>query len=196
MEFEKTVLRRRMVRHYSPDPVPRATIDRILALAQHAPSAGFSQGCAFVVLTSADLRRKIAVLQGEEDYAKSGFHRWISEAPVSVVACVSEKLYHDRYNEKDKLTEDGREIDWPTPYWFFDIGAASMIILLAAVDSGLAASFTGVIDIAGVKQLLGIPDDFHPVGVISIGQPQKDKRSPSLKRGRRPLNQVVHWESW
>ncbi len=196
MEFEKAVLRRRMVRHFASTPIPRATVDRILSLAQHAPSAGFSQGCAYVVLTRPEIRKKVAVLQGEDEYVRSGFHRWISEAPVSVVACVSEKLYHDRYREKDKLNDEGKEIDWPTPYWFFDVGAASMIILLGAVDSGLAASFTGVSDVTGMKKLLGIPKHFHPVGVIAMGYARKDVKSPSLKRGRRPSDQVVHRECW
>lgn len=190
------VLRRRMVRHFSSEPVSRAGIDKILQLAQQAPSAGFSQGCAFVVLTDQSIRKKIAILQGEEEYVRSGFHRWISEAPVSIVACVSEKVYHDRYREKDKLNADGTEIAWPTPYWFFDIGCASMIIFLSAVDAGLAAAFSGVSDVAGVRQLLGIPADFHPVGVISIGHPAGDVKSPSLKRGRRPFDQVVHNQKW
>jgi nitroreductase len=185
-----------MVRHFGPEPVSREVVDRVVSLAQHAPSAGFSQGCAYVVITNADSRKKIAALQGEEEYATSGFHKWISEAPVNIVVCVSEKLYHDRYNEKDKLKENGTEIEWPTPYWFFDAGCASMIILLAAVDAGLAAAFSGVSDVDGVKQFLGIPEDFHPVGVISIGHPEIDVRSPSLRRGRRPSAQVVHFEHW
>ncbi len=196
MDFEQVVLRRRMVRHFTSDPVSNATVDSILALAQHAPSAGFSQGCAFVVVTEAALRHEVAIVQGEEEYSQSGFHHWISEAPVNIVACVSEKIYHDRYNESDKLKQDGTEIAWPTPYWFFDIGCASMIILLAAVDRGLAAAFSGVSDVGGMKRLLGIPDDFHPVGVISLGHPAPDVKSPSLKRGRRPFNQVVHRGHW
>ena len=37
----------------------------------------------------------------------------------------------------DKLS-DGEEIDWPVPYWFVDAGAALMLVLLAAIDEGLA----------------------------------------------------------
>ena len=185
-----------MVRHFTNEPVLRGTIENILELAQHAPSAGFSQGSAFVVVTDQETKGKVARLQGEEDYGAGGFHRWISEAPVAVVACVSEKIYHDRYKEPDKLDEHGREIDWPTPYWFFDIGAGCMIILLAAVDAGLAAAFTGVPDVKGMKELLGIPSHFHPVGLISIGHGAKDVKSPSLKRGRRKPAEVVHYERW
>ena len=196
MEFERVVRKRRMVRHFAQDSVPRETVDRILGLAQHAPSAGFSQGSAYVVVTDAEVKRKVAKLQGEEDYKAGGFHGWMSEAPVAIVACVSEKLYHDRYNEPDKLDDQGKEIEWPTPYWFFDVGAGCMIILLAAVDSGLSAAFSGVFDVKGMKELLGIPSYFHPVGVISIGKGSEDVRSPSLKRGRRKAADVVHYNKW
>ena len=185
-----------MVRHFDSGPVSKKTVDHILELAAHAPSAGFSQGSAYVVVTGVELKKKVARLQGEEDYRSSGFHGWISEAPVAIIACVSEKLYHDRYNEPDKLDDEGKEIEWPTPYWFFDIGAGCMIILLAAVDAGLAAAFSGVFDVKKMKELLGIPAHFHPVGVISIGKGMKDVKSPSLKRGRREWGKVVHYERW
>lgn len=196
VEFEQAVRRRRMVRHFAGEPVPKEMVDRILELALRAPSAGFSQGSAHMVVTDVELKKKVAKLQGEEDYSSSGFHRWISEAPVAIVACVSEKLYHDRYNEPDKLNEEGKEIGWPTPYWFFDIGAGCMIVLLAAVDAGLSAAFSGVFDVKGVKELLGIPMHFHPVGVISIGRGAEDVKSPSLKRGRRQWSDVVHHNRW
>jgi len=196
MEFTQAVLKRRMVRHFTSEPVPSVIVDKILELAQHAPSAGFSQGSAYVVVTDLEMRLKVGALQGEQSYASAGFHKWVSEAPVDIVACVSEKLYHDRYNEPDKLDEEGKEIEWPTPYWHFDIGAGCMIVLLAAVDTGLAAAFTGVFNVSGMKDLLGIPADFHPVGVISIGHGAKDVRSPSLKRGRRPATDVVHYGRW
>lgn len=197
MEFEKAVRKRRMVRNFRREPVPKNVIDKILELALHAPSAGFSQGWAYVVVTGEELKRKVGELQGETTYyAKTRFHKFISEAPAVIVACTSEKLYHDRYRQPDKLREDGTEIEWPTPYWYFDIGCACMLIFLAAVNEGLAAAFTGVFNVNEMKSLLGIPDHFHPVGVISIGLPAPDTKSPSLKRGRRPLNEVVHYEHW
>ena len=197
MEFEKVVLKRRMVRNFQPKPVPKQVIDKILELALHAPSAGFSQGWAYVVVQDEKLRKQIGDLQGETDfYATRRFHRFVSEAPLLIVACTSEKIYHDRYRESDKLKEDGTEIEWPTPYWHFDIGSSCMLIFLAAVDEGYASAFTGVFRVQEMKKLLGIPEHFHPVGVISIGLPAKDVKSPSLKRGRRSLEQVVHYEHW
>jgi len=196
MEFQTVVRKRRMVRHFTSEQVSREEIDHILELAQHSPSAGFSQGSAYVVVTDTETKDKVAKLQGEGDYSVLGFHKWISEAPVAIVACTSEKLYHDRYNEPDKLDENGKEIEWPTPYWFFDIGAGCMVLLLGAVDAGLAAAFSGVFDVNGMKDMLGIPAHFHPVGVISIGHGAPDVKSQSLKRGRRKWADVIHYDRW
>jgi nitroreductase len=183
-----------MVRNFAPDNVPDVIVNRILELAQHGPSAGYSQGVAYVVIRDPKTKKAIG---GEEAFLPNGFHNFVSYAPVLIVVCVSEQLYHKRYTETDKL-QDGKEIEWPTPYWFFDAGASSMIILLAAVAMNYAAAFVGLerADIIKVRKLLGIPEEFHPVGVISLGKPAPDKKSPSLKRGRKKFEQVVHFEQW
>lgn len=196
MEFSEVVRKRRMVRHFTEEPVAPEVIDRILDLARHAPSAGFTQGQSFIVVTRPDLKQEIARLCGEERYVESGFHHWISGAPVLVVACTSEAAYHRRYREPDKINEDGTEIEWPVPYWHFDIGASCMLLLLAVVDEGLAAGFAGAHDLDGLRALLGIPEEVTPVGVIPIGHPAPDKRSPSLKRGRVPDESYIHREQW
>ncbi|HKM50461.1 MAG TPA: nitroreductase family protein [Candidatus Bathyarchaeia archaeon] len=197
MEFDQVLRKRRMVRNFQPKSFSLEKINRILEVAQKAPSAGFSQGWAYIVITRPDLRKKIGILQGEEDfYAKRRFHKFISEAPVLIVACTSELLYHERYGEPDKRREDGREVEWTVPFWYFDLGCACMLIFLAAVNEGLAAAFTGVFRTEQMRMLLGIPNHFHPVGVISVGYPDSDVKSPSLRRGRRPAREVVHFEQW
>ncbi|HEX6122690.1 MAG TPA: nitroreductase family protein [Ktedonobacterales bacterium] len=196
MEFREVVRKRRMMRHFLPEPVAPEVIERMLQLARHAPSAGFTQGQAFIVVTEPELKRAIGALCGEAEYVEGGFHPFISEAPVLVVPCTSEAAYHRRYQEADKLQEDGTEIVWPVPYWHMDIGCAVMILLLAAVDEGLAAGFAGVPDLAGLRALLGIPETVTPVGVIPMGHRAPDVPSPSLKRGRTPDAQYIHHESW
>jgi nitroreductase len=197
MEFDQIVRKRRMVRNFQRKPVSVEAINRILEIAQHSPSAGFSQGWAYVVITDPDLKKKIGQIQGEEDfYAEKRFHKFVSEAPALIVACTSEELYHERYRESDKLKEDGTEIEWPVPYWHFDIGCACMLIFLAAVNEGLATGFTGVFRTDDMRKLLRIPLKFHPVGVISLGYPDSDIKSPSLRRGRRAVKEVVHYEGW
>ena len=196
MEFTEVVKRRRMVRQFTPEPVDPAAIERIVQLARHAPSAGFTQGQYFVVVTRPEVKRAIAELCGEAGYVASGFHPWISGAPVLVVPCTSEAAYHRRYREADKVGADGKEIDWPVPYWHMDIGCAVMVLLLAAVDEGLAAGFAGTHQWEELKALLNIPPEVTPVGVIPVGHPLPDKRSPSLKRGRKPDALYLHRERW
>src|SRR6476646_3229539 len=110
MEFSEAVRKRRMVRHFLPEPVAPEVIERMLQLARHAPSAGFTQGQSFIVVTKPELKRAIGALCGEEDYVEGGFHPFISEAPVLVVPCTSELAYHRRYQEADKVQDDGTEI--------------------------------------------------------------------------------------
>lgn len=196
MDFADVVRKRRMVRHFSDEPVAPEAVDRILDLARHAPSAGFTQGQSFVVVTDPELRRKIAALCGEDEYVASGFHPFVSGAPVLLIPCTSEAAYHRRYQEPDKIQDDGTEIVWPVPYWHMDIGCAVMLALLAVVDEGLAAGFAGAHDLAALRALLSIPDEVTPVGVIPIGRPAPDKPSPSLKRGRKAEAEYVHRERW
>ena len=196
MEFREVVRRRRMVRHFTDEPVAPEVIERMLALVRHAPSAGFTQGQSFVVVTRPELKAEIARLCGEESYVAGGFHPFISGAPVLLVACTSEAAYHRRYREPDKVRADGSEIEWPVPYWHMDIGCAVMILLLAAVDEGLAAGFAGAHDLDALRVLLGIPAEVTPVGVIPIGHRAPDVPSGSLKRGRTPDAAYVHRERW
>lgn len=196
MEFQDVVRKRRMVRHFTSEPVAEEVIERIVAAAQHAPSAGFSQGVAFVAVTEETTRRRIGEIAGEESYVRGGFDPFISQAPVQIVICASEQVYHDRYREPDKKPEDADEIDWPVPYWHTDAGCALMLILLAAVNEGLGSAFVGTHHPDQLQELLGIPVDYLPIGVAMIGHPAPDVPSPSLKRGRRKLDDVLHHERW
>jgi nitroreductase len=196
MEFSDTVARRRMVRNYRPDPVADDAVERIVAAARRAPSAGFTQGQSLIVVRSEATRRAIARLADEDGYVAAGFDPWISRAPVHIVVCVSEQAYHDRYREPDKLSPDGEEIEWNVPYWWVDAGATMMLVLLAAVDEGLAAGFLGVHSLPGLRELLAIPPEVTPIGIVTVGHPAADRRSGSLKRGWKAREAVVHEERW
>ncbi len=196
MEFSEVVRKRRMVRHFTAEPIEPEVMDRILDLAKRAPSAGYTQGQSFVVVTRPELKAEIARLCGEEYYVASGWDPWISEAPVLAIPCTSEEAYHRRYQEPDKIGDDGTEIVWPVPFWFMDVGCAVENLLLAVVDEGLAAGFAGVHDLSALRALLNIPEEVTPVGVIPIGHGAPDMPSPSLKRGRKAQAEYVHREGW
>jgi FMN reductase [NAD(P)H] len=195
VDFEEVVAHRRMVRNYTDEAVSRQAIEGIVRAARRAPSAGYTQGQYLVVVTDPATRRQIAALANEDEYVKDGFDPWISSAPVHIVVCVSEADYHRRYQEPDKL-EDGKEIEWPVPYWWIDGGAALMLVLLAAVDKGLAAGFFGFHRMSGLNELLQIPPEVSPLGVVTVGHPAPDRRSGSLKNRGKPLERIAHWERW
>jgi FMN reductase [NAD(P)H] len=197
MDFEQVVMKRRAVRRFEEGGVDREVIDRIARLAQRVPSAGFSQGQRLVVVTEPDQRREVARIYGEDEYEPM-FGRWISECAAQFIPCVSEAIYHRRYQEPDKIDEDSGEIEWPIPYWWVDIGATMQNVMLAAVNEGLGCGFVGA-DAAGIAELktyLGIPEEFEPIGVMPVGRPIADVRSPSLKRGWVPFEDFAHWETW
>ena len=189
--------RRRMVRAYRDEPVPRETIERVCRTIRRAPSGGFSQGARLLVVTDGETRRRLAQLAGEEEYKEP----WISRAPVHIVVLTREEDYHERYRQPDKL-RDGDELSWPAPYWYVDAGAGFMLLLLAAIDEGLAAGTYGVLGerVQPLKDLLGVPDDVHFVCVVTVGHASSadtvSARSSRLTRARKPLDQLVHWERW
>jgi nitroreductase len=197
MDFAELVMKRRTVRRFADEPVEREVLDTIVRLAQHTPSAGFSQGQRVVVVTELEQRRLVGrICEEEPEFGPESFGPWISTCAAQFIPCVSEEVYHRRYREPDKIQPDGREIDWPIPYWWMDIGCTVMILMLAAHDAGLAAGFAGTDDPSRLQDALGIPAEFVPVGVIPVGRPLPDLRSPSLKRGWLPIDEFAHFERW
>ena len=198
MDFQEVVRRRRMVRRYDAErPVPPDMRDRLLANAQRAPSAGFSQGWAFLVLEDGTDRDRFWSTTRDEGLADS----WLDgmqTAPLLVVALSHKDAYLDRYAEADKGWRDRDESHWPVPYWDIDTGMAALLMLLTAVDLELAACFFGVAPhrIAPLRAEFGVPDAYTPVGVVSVGYPAPDRPSPSLARGRRDPDEVVHHARW
>ena len=71
MQFQDVLRKRRMVRNFTDEPIPDDVIERIIEAGQHAPSAGFSQGVVYVVVTDEETRREIARIGGEEWSARS-----------------------------------------------------------------------------------------------------------------------------
>lgn len=196
MDFTEVVRSRRMVRNFQATPVPDEILLQILDLARRGPSAGFTQGQDFIVITDPQTKQAIAELCGESYYVESGFAPFISAAPALIIPCTNETAYLRRYRESDKMNDETADLNWPVPFWFMDVGCAVMLILLAVVNEGLAAGFAGMWDLSACRELLGIPEEVTPVGVIPIGYPAVDKPSPSLKRGRRAPENVIHRERW
>jgi nitroreductase len=206
MEFDEVVRRRRMVRSYDASrPIPPELVDKIVNHALRAPSAGFSQGWGFLVLqepadrdlywssTTADL--------GDAPTDQAWRDTWLERmrtAQLIIVALSNKSVYLDRYAQDDKGWTDRDESHWPVPYWDIDTGFASLLMHLTAVNEGLGSCFIGlpVQTVGAFKAAFGIPDEFTPIGALTVGYRAPDKRSPSLRRGHRPVDDVVHHGRW
>src|SRR2546421_1073765 len=193
MEFQDVIRQRRMVRNFANRPIPPEVLDRILDNARRAPSAGFSQGIGFLVLEGPEQVGRFwdATFPRAERHA----FRWpgLFRAPVIVLPCSHKQVYLDRYAEPDKGWTDRDEGRWPVPYWDIDTAFATMAILLSATDAGLGALFFGLFTgLPELRAVFGLPEAVAPIGAVALGWPAPDEPSPSLARGRRPRNEVVH----
>ncbi|RLV48398.1 nitroreductase family protein [Nocardioides mangrovicus] len=195
MEFQDVVRRRRMVRDYDSRPVDPAVVDRCLANAQRAPSAGFSQGWGFLVLDRPETVRRYWELTADIAHPDA----WLTgmmRAPVIVLPCSSKAAYLDRYAEPDKGWTDRDEARWPMPFWHMDAAMASLLILQTVVDEGLGACFFGVVEIDAVRTEFGIPASHDPVGVITIGHRTDSSGAAGSPRTRARRSDVVHRNRW
>lgn len=200
MEFAEAVRRRRMTRDFRPDALPSPLVRELLDLARRAPSAGNSQGTAFLVLDTPDLVGQYWSVTlspaRRERFPWPGLLR----APVLVVPIGEPHAYVDRYGESDKAaTGLGAGVDaWPVPYWYVDTAMAAMSLLLAAEDRGLGALFFGLFEHeAAVMEHFGVPADRRPIGTIALGRAgANDRASRSSTRARQPLDDVLHVGRW
>ena len=192
-----------MVRAYTDQPVTPEVRDRILAAANRAPSAGFSQGYALLALEGADqlgpFWRLMSTYHGDEAAAGPSFEP-VTRAPLVVVPLSCKDIYLDRYARQDKGWTDRDEAHWPVPYWDIDTGFTALLMLLAAVDEGLGALFFGIPphQIADFRALFGVPEQYVPIGAVAIGRPDsaEDKGGSGRVIKRRALDDLVHRGRW
>lgn len=201
MELQDVVRRRRMVRRFTDEPVAPASLERVLRNAVRAPSAGFTQGWAFVVLTEPDdvARFWAATTPQDSERDMSAWLDGMRTAPVLVVVLTSKDAYLRRYAERDKGWADHDEHRWAVPYWHVDAGMASLLMLQTAVDEGLGACFFGVRpgEVPRLRDAFGVPGEYTPTGVVALGHPGDGGPSGSpRRRARKSLDEVVHRGRW
>jgi nitroreductase len=191
MELQDTIRKRRMVRTFDPDrPVPDAVLERILRNGTRAPSAGFSQGQAWLVLRGADLERFW-------EFGATAVQESVRTAPLVLVPFSSKRVYLERYARPDKGWTDMDEARWPVPFWHIDTGMAAMLQLLTVVDEGLGALYFGIVpeQVQPFRDAFGVPGDYEPIGAIAIGYDAEGEKR-DLRSRRTPLEQLVHYGHW
>jgi nitroreductase len=199
VELTDAIRHRRMVRAFETTPVDPVVVDALVDLARRSPSAGNSQGCAFVVLQGPEQTARYWDTTLPPDRRAAFGLPHLLDAPVLVLVLTRPATYVERYAEPDKadagLGED--EAAWSVPYWWVDAGAAVEHLLLGAVDAGLGALFFGVFDHElTLLAELGVPAGWRAVGTVAMGRPLPEQPPSSAARGRKPRDEVVHHGIW
>jgi nitroreductase len=201
VELSDVLARRRMVRHYLDQPVDPASVERVLAAGLRAPSAGFSQGYAVLVLDEPEQRQRfwdVTAVDQETASWPAETKVGVMRAPVLLVTLSCKRAYLDRYAATDKGWTDRDEARWPVPYWHVDTGMVALLMLLAAVDEGLGALFMGMMPavIPAFRAEFGVPDDHDVVGVVVLGHADPAAPVRNLSTRRRSPDEVVHRGHW
>lgn len=174
LRFTTVVKRRAMIRAYTKDPVPEEKIQRLLAYAVRAPSAGNLQPWEFIIVRDPAIKERLT----EAALGQTS----VAMAPVIIATCANVQRASSRYGQRGVF------------YSLVDTSFASLLILLGAVDEGLGACFVGAYHPGEVAKILALPDYVRPVGLITLGYPAERPRKPS--NPRLPLEDLVHFDKW
>lgn len=202
MEFDQVIRKRRMVRAFTSEPLDPGVTGRLLVAANRAPSAGFSQGYALLVLEGPAQLAPFWQLMGSdaEDGGASAVADSLANAPLVVVPLSCKDLYLERYARPDKGWVDRDEARWPVPYWDIDTGFMVLLMLLAAVDEDLGALFFGIAPalMGRFREQYGVPERYRPIGAVAVGHPDPaaDRGGSARVIGRRTLDDLVHRGRW
>ena len=191
MDFQEVVRRRRMVRTFTEAPVPKESLERILDNAVRGPSAGFSQGQSFLLLTEPADRERFWAIAG------AAVNSSAQTAPAVIVPMSCKRVYLDRYAQPDKGWTDRDEARWPVPFWHIDTGMAALLILQTVVDEALGAIYFGIVPeaVQPFRDAFGVPEDQEPIGAIAIGYDAETQKR-DLRSKRRSVDDVLHSGRW
>lgn len=203
----KVIQDRRSIRNFTEDPVTEQDLDMILEAGRQAPSGENAQPWRFIIVKSEAMRKKMGAVAGggssrrftaefvtkkmqkrfeglqDEEKKKRAFEKltsgqvsaFMADAPVNIVVC-------------------GKKDVWDTPY---DTSAAieNMLLMITALGLGACWVIAPCIDIRDeerIKDLLGIPEGFKAVSILSVGHPSRYPKP----RPRLPINELVYNEKW
>lgn len=172
----------------------------MLEHATRAPSAGFSQGWAFLRLDTREAITRFWRATSPDPDAANPWLDGMRTAPVIIVPLSNKAAYVDRYAESDKGWSDREDGRWAVPYWHIDTGMAALLILQTAVDEGLGACFFGIppTRTKSFRSEFEVPDEYVPIGAITVGHrlPDTGSAGSSKRRTRKSVEEVVHRNGW
>ncbi len=219
MDLDQAIQQRRSIRGFTPDPVPQALLEEIIALATRAPSSMNTQPWHLHVLTGEPLERvregnSTRMLEGvppqreiESHGNYDGVHR---ERQIEIAVQLFEAMgieRHDKERRQDWVMRGFRQFDAPVSVVVcfdksiqnhgviahFDLGAVTYGLVLAAWSRGLGAVINGqgIMQSPVVREHAGIPEDQVIMTCVALGWPDESFSANAVKSRRRPVEQVA-----
>ena len=171
METWDAIRARRNVREYTSESISDADLDRIAEAGWRAPSAKNRQPWDFIVITDKDALQELSTV-------------WMGAGHIAGAAAAIIFVIPVPADERRKVTDQ------------YDIGQATMAMMLAATDLGIGTGHSSVGDQDKARAILGVPDDYLVAYMLGVGYPADRPLTPIRKPSRRPFNEVVHHGRW
>ncbi|WP_017728457.1 5,6-dimethylbenzimidazole synthase [Halalkalibacterium ligniniphilum] len=197
------IQRRRDVRSFLPDPVPEKTINKILHAAHHAPSVGFSQPWNFILISSDEVKERLAWAadkerralaihyEGEKETKFLGLKvEGLKEAPITICVTCDPTRGGSHVLGRNSIPETD----------IMSTACAIQNMWLAACAEGLAMGWVSFYKKNDVRDILNIPPHIDPVALISIGYTDDYPERPILEMAdwekRRALDNLIFENKW
>jgi nitroreductase len=171
LETWDAITARRNVREFADRVIPDADLDRVLEAGRIAPSSQNHQPWDFVVVTDREMLRDLATVW------RGGGH--IAHAAAAIAMVIPDE-------EEPRARERNR----------FDIGQATMQMMIAAADVGIGSGHSAVGDQDLARSVLRVPEDRLVAFVMDLGYPADRPLRPGTRLKRRPFEEVVHRNGW
>ncbi len=171
METWDAIRARRNVRSYKDRDIPSGHLDRILEAGWRSPSASNRQKWDFVLVTSPDQLTELSTV-------------WVGAGHLAAAKAAIVLVLPEPEAERYRLIDQ------------YDLGQATMSMMLAAADLGIGSGHSAVGDQDECRRVIGVPSDHTCAYMIGFGYPADRPLRPILKPDRRPFDQVVHRHRW
>ena len=168
MDVWEAIRDKRAVRNFNADPLQEDTVQRILDAGRRAQSSKNTQPWHFIAVRERELLERLAQTG---DYLTH-----VTGAALCVVMVMP--------------ADDAR--GWK----MFDLGQSASYMQLVAHELGVGSCIGSIHRPDAARDLLGFPDDLVAYALISFGYPHSDWQRTAHIGGRRPLDEVIHWERW
>ena len=170
MNLNDAIRYKRAVRKFSPEPLPEEIIIGILNAGRRAQSSKNTQPWHFIAIT-----------QNNTLKALSECGNWAGHLAGAALGIA---IVHPDPGEKFQT--------------MFDIGQAAAFMQLSSWELGIGSCLASIYEPDKARIVLGFPQNLTLRIAISFGFPQEGDVlvNQPQKGGRKPLNEIVHWEKW